>query len=510
MMNLKRCYFVAGLAALSSAALAQLAGPVPLSWKWQQATSVVPGEFAAHGNSIITAVGRRIYALDRETGNQLWRWPAEGIQGNFNRGALVIGDVVVAAADNRTVYAFDATSGKPLWEKTLTGGLASNPVAAGGMVVLPMGDDTLVGLNASNGEAAWAKPLAVEGGILGRLTPSGNDVFLTTSNFELAAFDVVRGVKRWKVQFTQLNPDAIPVVYEDTVYIISGDYVMGLARQNGGLRAQVSVGEQAVFGPAVAANTISVVTRQGSVRSFTKQGRPTHQPVDLQSSAVNSPSIVGGKILVNTSNGSMNMIEPADGSIIWNYILRLTLKPAADLSGKTPPNYMTASSSFSFIGNTHFLNGRDGQILAFDNKSGVDLTPPTVSFVFPVNGYEMSGRTNVRAGEQPPFFLWDVDDLASGVRMDTVKVDIDGRVAKHFLTRDGQLVVRINGSDNPGLSDGPKTLTVTASDWLGNSAKSQFRVMIDNTLPALKAATGSSGNSGGGPGAGGMSGAGKP
>ena len=116
MMNLKRCYFVAGLAALSSAALAQLAGPVPLSWKWQQATSVVPGEFAAHGNSIITAVGRRIYALDRETGNQLWRWPAEGLQGNFNRGALVIGDVVVAAADNRTVYAFDATSGKPLWE----------------------------------------------------------------------------------------------------------------------------------------------------------------------------------------------------------------------------------------------------------------------------------------------------------------------------------------------------------------------------------------------------------
>ena len=89
-------------------------------------------------------------------------------------------------------------------------------------------------------------------------------------------------------------------------------------------------------------------------------------------------------------------------------------------------------------------------------------------------------------------------------------MEIDGRVAKHFLTRDGQLVVRINGSDNPGLSDGPKTLTVTASDWLGNSAKSQFRVMIDNTLPALKAAAGSSGNSGGGPGAGGMSGAGKP
>lgn len=499
---MKRQFLMVALAALSSASMAQLAGPAPLNWKWQGSTSVVPGEFVAHGNSIIAAVGRRIYALDRETGNQLWRWPADGIQGNFNRGTILAGDVVIAPADNRTIYAFNANSGEKIWEYNLQGGLASNPVVAGGYVVLPMGDDTLVALNPKDGTPAWANPISVPGGIMGKLAASGNDIFVTTSNFELAAIDTVRAAQRWKVQFTQLNPDAIPVVAEDTVYIIAGDYVIGLARQNGGQRARITVGEQAVFGPAIAANTVTVVTRQGSVRTYTKQGRPTHPPVDLQSMAVNTPVIVGGKIVVNTSNGSMNMIEPADGSILWNYILRPATKPVADSSGKTPPNYMTAASAVFGSGDTLYLNARDGQILAFDSKAGVDLTPPFVSFVFPVNGYEMSGRSNVAAGEQPPFFLWDVEDLASGVRMDTVKVEIDNRVAKHLLTRDGQLVVRINGSENPGLSDGPKTITVTASDWMGNTSKSQFRVMIDNTLPALKSATGGTSGSGAGVGAG--------
>lgn len=510
MINLKRFTFGASLALISSVAVAQIAGPAPLNWKWQQSTSVVPGEFSAHGNMIITAVGRRIYALEKETGNQVWRWPADGIQGNFNRGTLITGDAVVAAADNRMVYAFEAATGKPLWEFTMPGGLASNPVVAGGFVILPMGDDTLVALNATDGKEAWAKPMKIESGILGRLASSGNDVFLTTSNYEVMAIDVVRGAPRWKVQFTQLNPDAVPVVFEDTVYVISGDYVLGLARQNGGQRARITVGEQAVFGPAVSANTISVVTRQGSVRTYTKQGRPTHPPVDLQASAVNSPTIVGGKIVINTSNGSMNMIEPADGSILWNYILRPATKPTADANGRTPPNYMTAASPVLAIGDTLLLNGRDGQILAFDTKAGVDLTAPVVTFLFPANGYEMSGRSSVRSGEQPPFFLWDVEDLTSGVRMDTVKVDIDGRVAKHLLTRDGQLVVRINGTENPGLSDGPKTLTVTATDWLGNTTKSQFRIMIDNTLPALKAATGSAGSGGSGTGVGNEGGMGRP
>ncbi len=499
MVQMKRWLLAAGVAALSGSAMAQVTGPVPLSWKWQQSTSVVPGVMSAMGDTLFAAVGRRVYALDKSTGNQVWRYPvADPIQGNFNRGALLMGNLVIAAADNRTVYALDAATGKSAWEYNMEGGLAGNPVIAGDLVILPMGDDTLIALKASDGTPAWAKPLAITNGMYGQIAAEGNDVYVSTGSFELMAIDTTRGTQKWKVQFTQLSPDVTPVVFEDLVYVISGDYVLGMARQNGGQRVRITVGEQAVFAPAVTPNTISVVTEAGTVKTFSKQGRQLHKPVDLESVAVNAPSIVGGKIAVNTTNGSMQLIEPADGSVLWNYILRPATKPAADASGKTPPNLMTAAHPARIMGDTLLLPGRDGQILAFDAKTGVDLTAPKVKFVFPANGYEMSGRTSVGAGEQAPFFLWDIEDLGTGVRMDTVKVEIDGQVMKHVLTRDGQLAVIINGSDNPGLRDGAKTLTVSAADWLGNIAKAQFKVSIDNTLPALKSASGGSGGGGGG------------
>lgn len=499
MVHMKFGLLAAAVVALSASAVAQVRGPVPLAWRWQQPTSAVPGELVAKNDTIFAAVGRRVYALDRATGNQKWRYPAgDPIQGSFNRGVQISGDVVVAVSDQRILYAIDSESGRLKWEATLPSALSGSPQIAGGLIVLPFGDNTIKALRAEDGSEAWAKPVEITNGIYGSLAAEGNDVFITTGALELICIDAVRGAPRWRVQFAQMNPDVVPVIAEDLVYVISGDFLLGLARQNGGQRVRVNVREQAVFGPAVTGTTLSLVTTDGKVRTFSRQGRELHPPVDLQSVAVTRPVVVGGKIVVNTSNGSMQMIEPADGSILWQYIMRPVVAPAPDAQGRPAPNFMTASGPVQLIGDTLFLTGRDGQVLAFDPKNGVDLTAPFVKMVFPTSGFEMSGRTNVGNGELQPFFLWDVNDLSSGVKTDTIKVEVDGRTLKHQFTRDGQVLVRLDGSNNSGLSDGQKTLTVTASDWLGNTAKATFSITIDNTLPALRSSASSGGSGSGG------------
>lgn len=500
MVGMKRWLMAAGVAALTTGAWAQITGPTPLAWKWQQPTSVAPGSLAVKGDTLFAAVGRRVYALDRATGNQRWRFPAgEQNPANFNRGAMVSGDVVVATTENRILYGLNATNGQKLWEYTIPNGLAGNPVLIGDLVVLPLSDNTLQGVRLTDGTEAWAKPIAVPNGIFGQISADDQFVYVPTQSFELFAFETIRGTARWRVQFAQLAPDVHPVISEDQIYVVSGDFVIGLARQNGGQRVRINVAEPIAFTPAVVGGTVTVVTREGKVKTFNRQGRALHPPVDLQSVAVNPPSVVAGKIVVNTSDGTMNMIEPADGSILWRYIMRPLVRPQADSNGRTPPNLMTASAPVSVVDGTLLLLGRDGQINAFDRASGVDLTPPAVRMVFPTNGFEMSGRSNVGSGERQPFFVWDIQDESTGVKLDSVKVEINGQVARHQLTRDGQLVVFIDGAQNRSLTDGPKTLTVTASDWLGNTAKTEFRILIDNTLPALRDSGGSSsGGAGGG------------
>ena len=60
-------------------------GPAPLSWRWAQPTKYPPsGSPLVDGNTIYVSVGARIFALDRDTGNQKWKFPTtEPIQGYF-------------------------------------------------------------------------------------------------------------------------------------------------------------------------------------------------------------------------------------------------------------------------------------------------------------------------------------------------------------------------------------------------------------------------------------------
>src|SRR5687768_18589509 len=117
-MRIDRCLVSAavGLSALG-AVLAQFPGPAPLAWRWAQSTAISPvGSPLVSGDVVYVAVGTRMYALDRATGNQKWKYPlAEGIPGNFRSGPLLADGTVVAAGDNRIVYGVDAGPGERKW-----------------------------------------------------------------------------------------------------------------------------------------------------------------------------------------------------------------------------------------------------------------------------------------------------------------------------------------------------------------------------------------------------------
>src|SRR5688572_10761475 len=113
-----RCLMI-GTAAMALAALApaQFECPAPLSWRWAASTRVSPvGSPIVEGNTVYVAVGQRIYALDKDTGNKKWQFPvSEPINGYFTSGAQMAEGLIVAAADNKNIYAVDP-SGELKWQ----------------------------------------------------------------------------------------------------------------------------------------------------------------------------------------------------------------------------------------------------------------------------------------------------------------------------------------------------------------------------------------------------------
>lgn len=489
--------------AMASAALAQFDGPAPVVWRFLQPTSAPPGGAPlVSGNTIYQSVGGRVFAIDKESGNLVWRFPqVDPIPGVFRHAPVLAGGTLFAAGDNRLIYAFDATTGALRWSAPTPSGITSI-AAVGNALVYASADNKLNALNQSDGVAQWTAPYNVFDGISGSIATNGNSILYFTNRQMLMSIDLTTRDTNWKLRFSQVQPNPTPVVVDDVIYAVSGPYLIAVNAVSGTAKWQMTTGLQISQIPAVSSEAIFITSIDGMVNAYRPDSTLINKkPVSLGTTAVAGMTAVGSKVIVPTSEGGVMLVDPATGEIGWNYIIRPIPKPGGSSSNSMgnppggnpngqgngrgnqddePPVTVQASGPASLAGNMLIVPARDGSVIAFDKDLGVDLTAPTVKMIFPNAGDQVSG--------QPPLVLaFKLQDEASGVNTSSLKVEVDGQTLEHTFTKDGLLIVRftLSGKNKP-LSDGRKVISVTASDWMGNSSKTDFSLTIDNALPPVK------------------------
>ncbi|HMS56672.1 MAG TPA: PQQ-binding-like beta-propeller repeat protein [Fimbriimonadaceae bacterium] len=491
-----RVMSVLGGLALAAVGLAQVSGPTPLAWRWAQPTSVAPsGVPTVVGNSVVVAVGSRIYSLDKETGNQNWKYPAaEAIDGSFRTGVLHHGNVVVAAADNQYIYAVDAATGESKWQYNSDRPINGRPVMCGKLLVFAVGDDQLMAVDSENGQPAWTAPYKVFDRMQGSLTAvNANVVFFTQKN-ELVSLNTLNQKSDWRRKFTTVNADVAPVLFGDTLYMNAGTFLSAVSASNGVPRLERNLGEVLMFSPMVSSSGIAVATRDGNLMFLDSNGRPQSwrdaagksvpAKVNLGTAAIAPPSQSGKAVIVPTSNGAMNMYDMTNGKVLWSFTLRphtagLKFKVrTANGEEERPVIAVPAAGPALSLGDSVMILSQDGSLLCFNNSFGVDVTAPEVKMAWPMPGSQVNGRQLD--------VVFQVEDQSTGVNDATIAVTANGQPCIYEFGRDGVLVVRFNNFvKNPQLRDGRVAFKVTVSDWLGNQRTMEYGLFIDNALKPL-------------------------
>lgn len=515
-----------GLAALVSAtaALAQFDGPAPLAWRWvpNVARAAAIGAPLVNNGMVYMSAGGRIFALDKETGNKRWQFPPlDPIEGTFKTSPILAGNVLVAPGDNKQIYGIDPNTGDSKWNYLAPASLIGQPVLVGKFVVFAMSDNSLMALNPDTGEAAWAVPYRIFNGIVGSLGASGSDVLLFTGRQELQALNVTTQKTDWKRQLEQVPPNATPVVSNGAIYINSGSYLVSITSATGIPRWQIRLPFVPEFSPTVSASSVLVVSNEGYAQAFDFDHKPlTKKPIDLESSPMVQPSATGDIFVIPTTNGAINLLDPKKGDLLWSYLVKplpealsaANQRQGGNGFGAPPggggvgrgggqgggqgnrgrngqnnqndiPTFVQASGPAVVSGKTLLIPARDGSLLAFDPDLGVDLTPPDVKMLFPNPGDQVSGLP-------PLIFQFKVEDEASGIRKDSLKIQVDGKDLAYELEKNGTITVRFSTADqkmstkpvNKPLSDGRKVIEITVSDWMNNKTIKSFSLTIDNTL----------------------------
>jgi outer membrane protein assembly factor BamB len=534
------------LALLAASSMAQITAPTPLAWRWLYPTTVAPsGAPVVAGDTMYTAVGGRVFSLEKATGNLKWRYPQlDPIPGSFRAAPVVAGGTVVAVGDNKIVYGINPASGETKWTLNTPGSPIGQPIAVEDKyVVFAQSNNTLVAVDAEKGDTLWTAPVTVPNGILGGLASFGNNVLVFNTLQELTSINVATQKQNWKQRFDRIAAGSSPVVVGDAIFVNSGAVLVSLNAATGTLKWQANTRLQLRYSPAVTPNGILVTSAEGLCRVFNlDRTEITKAPINLGSGPIANPTGAGGFYVVLTANGAVNLIDPAQSKPTWSYVVRPLFDEAAGQPGQPggrpgaggPPGGFPGRGGAGGIGGGFggggfgqggggiaggggvpgggqggpggATNNQNTQPPTFVAASGPATISGTTLFVPARDGsilaFDKSLGVDLTppevdmlfpnpgdqvSGQPPLFFAFRISDDASGWNESTLKIQVEGQDLDYTIQRDGLIVVRFSTvGKNRSLSDGRKRILVTVSDWMGNKRSQSYALTVDNSLPPVK------------------------
>lgn len=247
-------------------------------WVADMAAAVYTPPLVAGGRVFVLAADRSLSAYDASTGRRLWATerPGEPLILRQPGVLMAVGNTLVAGLSGRLV-GIDPDTGSTRWEAPLASPRGTNdverlvdlvaPVSREGSSVCARSFQANVGcVDTNNANVRWVQPSKGSEGIGG----DGETVFDAQSNGTVQAWRRGDGARLWSIDELHYRKLTAPLSLGRSVVLGDDSGVVHLlSKQDGSALARLSTDKSGVAStPVVAANTLVVVSRNGTVYGF--------------------------------------------------------------------------------------------------------------------------------------------------------------------------------------------------------------------------------------------------
>ncbi|WP_121823650.1 outer membrane protein assembly factor BamB family protein [Halostella salina] len=388
-------------------------------------------------------------------------WSATGDTDVASGPAVV--DGTVYAGDGDAVRAFGAGDGAETWSTTVTGQVFGTPAVHDGTVYAATDAGSVVALDADTGAtvADWPVTTGVDGGDIGAVVGSptvGSDgtVYVATESGTLHAIGS-DGTARWSYDLGSPARTSTPAVHDGTVYVGDASGTLhAVAAADGSGVATADVAGGALNSPAVDADSGTVVATatDGTVAAYASDlSERLWRDTSTYDAVYGSAAIDGDDAVVGGSNGLVGSHALSDGATAWS--------ATVDTKG-------TFGASVSAAGGTVFVGTDEGSVVVLDGADGSErdnasvgsgalLTAPTVVGPSVYVGTS-DGTVEQFVDADPSFSVSDVSAPSSALTGEPVTVDVT--VANDGLAGGSYTATLTAG----GETVDSRTVTVAAGD----------------------------------------------
>ncbi|WP_251371354.1 outer membrane protein assembly factor BamB [Polynucleobacter sp. TSB-Sco08W16] len=279
------------------------------------------------GDAVYAASHRgNVAKIDLASGNKVWE---VSVPERLAIGPGSDGRVTVAVSIKGTVYAYDDT-GKPLWNVNVGSEVLSEPIVAGGIVVIRALDNRFIGLDAQTGSRKWiyqrqqsALSLRVGYGMLA----INNEVIVTGfAGGRFGMIAIANGGLIWE------TPVSFPKGFSEIERLndvtakpsMEGDVLCAVSYQGRIGCGQARTGNLLWFkdyssytGTAQSADLVFSANEKSYVTAFaTKDGNQVWENTQLTFRDVGEPLAVGRVLLMGDAQGYVHAFSQANGEML--------------------------------------------------------------------------------------------------------------------------------------------------------------------------------------------------
>jgi len=297
----------------------------PAFWPWETSESakLSGGILQAYGKIFVGSEHGYLTALDRETGEIIWRKTVPGEV--LSKPAAGDGLIFVNLGSGK-LLAIHPDTGEERWRYeqevpplTLRG--QSSPTVANGGVLIGLETGKLNVLISENGYSAWSAEIASPKGAseFERLVDvdtqaliSGPYAYAIAYNGNLAAVDIRSGNVVWKREYSSYRDLSMDSQY---IYIVdSNGVVYGLDKVSGIERwSQPALRGWYLTGPTVAGKYLALGDQEGNLHWLDKESGELVSREDFDSSGFFiEPVVAGDKLILYTRDGEVSAVKIPD------------------------------------------------------------------------------------------------------------------------------------------------------------------------------------------------------
>ena len=282
---------------------------------------------AVAGDAVYAASHRgNLVKIDMMTGNKVWE---ASVPDRLSIGPGSDGRTTAVVTTKGTVYAYDDT-GKPIWNVSVGSEVLSEPVVAGGVVIIRALDNRFIGFDAQNGARKWTyqrQQSALSGRVgYGRLA-IGNEVIVTGfSGGRFGMIAIANGGLVWE------TPVSFPKGFSEIERLndvtakpsMEGEIICAVSYQGRVGCGQARTGNLLWFkdyssytGTAQSPDLVFSSNERSYVTAFAlKDGTQVWENTQLAFRDVGEPMAVGKVLLVGDAQGYVHALSQANGEML--------------------------------------------------------------------------------------------------------------------------------------------------------------------------------------------------